>query len=396
MDERQRADRRSGPRIAVVGLGGIGGQVALALADRGAHVVGFDRYRPPHESGSSHGESRVIREAYAEGGQYVPLVRRAWRLWEQLEQRAGERLLHPTGGVHHGRPDGAYMTSLVAVAREYDIELSPLSLDDAGVFAPPPGTLALRERYAGWVAIERAVEATLQLAHAAGAELRLGVPVIGIERDAQDCAVVTAAERTPFDRIVVCAGAWTSRLLPELAPVLELERQTLVWFDPPRRAPSTVWLGEHAPDRFVYGFPPDRYGLKVAIHHDGPRADLDDLDDLHPSVSVADIAAVAAAANALLATPVGGVRRTRPCLYTNTPDRHFALGPLPADERIVVVSACSGHGFKFAPAIGEAVAALALGTDPPVDVAPFALDRPALAASDGQQVSRPGRTSGRE
>ena len=223
--------RRSGPRIAVVGLGGIGGQVALALADRGAHVVGFDRHHPPHESGSSHGESRVIREAYAEGGQYVPLVRRAWRLWEQLGQRAGERLLHPTGGIHLGRPDGAYMTSLVAVAHEYDIELSALGLDEAGVFAPPPGTLALREPYAGWVAIERAVATTLELAQAAGAELRLGVPVIGIDRDDQDCAVVTAAGRTPFDRIVVCAGAWTSRLLPELAPVLELERQTLVWFD---------------------------------------------------------------------------------------------------------------------------------------------------------------------
>jgi sarcosine oxidase len=377
MDERRRADRRSGPRIAVVGLGGFGGQVALALADRGAHVVGFDRQHPPHESGSSHGESRVIREAYAEGGQYVPLVRRAWRLWEQLGHRAGERLLHPTGGVHLGRPDGAYMTSLVAVAQEYDIELSALSLDEAGVFAPPPGTLALRERYAGWVAIERAVTTTLQLAQAAGAELRLGVPVIGIERDDQDCAVVTAAGGEPFDRIVICAGAWTSRLLPELAPALELERQTLVWFDSPRSAPSTVWLGEHAPDRLVYGFPPDRYGLKVAIHHDGPRADLDDLD---PSVSAAEIATVTAAANALLATPLGGVRRTRPCLYTNTPDRHFALGPLPADERIIVVSACSGHGFKFAPAIGEAVAALALETAPPVDVAPFAWDRPALAA----------------
>jgi glycine/D-amino acid oxidase-like deaminating enzyme len=101
-------------------------------------------------------------------------------------------------------------------------------------------------------------------------------------------------------------------------------------------------------------------------------------------VSLADTDAVAAAANALLLTPVGGVRRSRACLYTNTPDRHFALGPLPADDRIVAVSACSGHGFKFAPAIGEAAAALALGADPPVDVAPFAWDRPALAVRDGR------------
>src|SRR5664279_3878747 len=168
MDERQRADCRSRPRIAVVGLGGIGGQVALALADRGARVVGFDRHHPPHEAGSSHGESRAIREAYAEGGQYVPLVRRAWTMWEQLGQRTSERLLHPTGGVHLGRPDGAYMTSPVAVAQDYDIELRELGLDEAGVFAPPPGTLALRERYAGWVATERAVATTLRLAKAAG------------------------------------------------------------------------------------------------------------------------------------------------------------------------------------------------------------------------------------
>ena len=237
------------------------------------------------------------------------------------------------------------------------------------MFTPPPGTLALRERYAGWIAIERAVATTLALAQAAGAELRLGVPVTAIDATGCDCALVTAGGRERFDRIVVCAGAWTAQLLPELAPLLELERQTLAWFDAPRRAPGTVWLGEYAPDRFVYGFPPDRHGAKVALHHDGPAADLDDLD---PTVSAAEIAAVAAAANALLATPLGSVSRTRACLYTNTPDRHFALGPLPADERIVAVSACSGHGFKFAPAIGEAVAALALGTEPPVDVAPFA------------------------
>jgi sarcosine oxidase len=380
MDEPRRADRDSRPRVAVVGLGGIGGQVALALADRGARVVGFDAHRPPHEAGSSHGESRVIREAYAEGGQYVPLLRRAWASWEQLGRRAGERLLHPTGGVHLGRPDGAYMTSLVAVAREWDIELRALG-PETGVFAPPPGTVALRERYAGWIAIERAVAATLRLARTAGADLRLGVPVLGIERGENACTVVTAAGRERCDRIIVCAGAWTSQLLPELASVLELERQTLVWFDPPRQAPSTIWLGEYAPDRFVYGFPTDRYGFKAAIHHDGPIVELDDLD---PNVSLADTDAVAAAANALLLTPVGGVRRSRACLYTNTPDRHFALGPLPADDRIVAVSACSGHGFKFAPAIGEAAAALALGADPPVDVAPFAWDRPALAVRDGR------------
>ena len=326
MDERQRADRRSAPRIAVVGLGGIGGQIALSLADRGAHVVGFDRHHPPHESGSSHGESRVIREAYAEGGQYVPLVRRAWTLWEQLGQRAGERLLHPTGGVHINRATVRDMTAWSPVAQRYDIELTELGRAEAGVFTLPPGTLALRERYAGWIAIERAVATTLALAQAAGAELRLGVPVTAIDTTGPDCALVTASGRERFDRIVVCAGAWTSQLLPELSPLLELERQTLAWFDVPRRAPGTVWLGEYAPDRFVYGFPPDRHGTKVALHHDGPRADLDDLD---PTVSAAEIAAVAAAANALLATPLAGsAAPARVCTRTRpTGTSHSARSP---------------------------------------------------------------------
>ncbi len=367
----------------MIGLGGIGGHVALALADRGVRVVGFDRHHPPHEAGSSHGESRVIREAYAEGGQYVPLVRRAWTLWEELSRRTREPLLHRTGGIYLGRPGSAYMTSLAAVAEEWDIELQETGADQAGVFAPPQGTIALLERNAGWIAIERAVTRTLQLAHTAGAELRFDTPVLRIDRDGEHCTVLTAAGRELFDRIVVCAGAWTSQLLPELAPVLQLERQTLVWFDPPKRTTRTIWFGEYAPDRFVYGFPPDRYGFKVAVHHEGPAIELDERD---PNVSAAEIDAVAAAANALLATPLGRVRRSRPCLYTNTPDRDFALGPLPADDRIVVVSTCSGHGFKFAPAIGEAAAALALGSDPPVDVAPFGLERRALAAIESRRV----------
>jgi len=363
------------PRVAVVGLGGIGSHIALSLADRGADVTGFDGHRPPHEIGSSHGESRMIREAYAEGPQYVPLVRRAWTLWQELGRRAGEALLFPTGGVHIARPGSAYLTSVRTVAQEFGVELDVLGRDDAAIFAPPPGAVALREGRAGWIAVERAVAAPLRLAADAGARLCFGRPVIGLGRDGAKLSVITAAGNQRFDRVVVSAGNWASTLLAELAPVLELERQSLVWFEPPRRPPTTIWFGEYGPDRFVYGFPPDRHGLKAAIHHEGLTVRLGTVD---LSVSESEMQAVQTAANTLLATPLGAARRSRVCLYTNTPDKDFALGPLPGDERIIVASACSGHGFKFAPAIGEAVAALALGDLPHVNVEAFALTRPAL------------------
>jgi len=355
--------------VVVVGLGGIGGHAALRLADRGLSVLGLDAHRPPHTLGSSHGNSRVIREAYFEGVQYVPLIQRAYELWEELEQRTGRRLVHITGAALLGPPASETMLGARRGEREHGVELTPLTERDRRVFHDAPG---VRERRGGWIETEPAIAAALELAAAAGAELRFDTPVTGIDREGTRCRVRTADGEYEAGRVVVAAGAWAPTLVPELDGVLEVARQVLAWFDPLPESPDCVWLAEWPEGgRITYGFPPDADGLKMAIHHEGRVVTPSDVDR---TVTTADIDDLRDAVAGLLG-PLGAVRRSATCLYTNTSDRHFAIGPLPGDPRIVVASACSGHGFKFLPASGEAVAAFAAGEAPPVDVSSFAVDR---------------------
>jgi sarcosine oxidase len=357
--------------VVVVGLGGIGGHAALRLAERGRAVLGLDAHRPPHTLGSSHGNSRVIREAYFEGVQYVPLVRRAYDLWGGLERRTGRRLVHTTGAALLARPDSETLRGVRQAEQEHGVALAPLTERDRRVFRLPGDMTGLREQRGGWIETEPAIATVLELAAAEGAQLRFDAPVREIARDGAACRIRTAEGEYEADRVVVAAGAWTPALVPELAGSLEVERQVLLWFDPLPESPDCVWVAEWAEDRHVYGFPPDRDGLKMALHHDGSVTTPAGVDR---TVSDADVEAVRHAVADLLG-PLGELRRSATCLYTNTPDHHFALGPLPGDPRIVVASACSGHGFKFLPATGEAVAAFACGEPPPVDVSSFAVDR---------------------
>jgi sarcosine oxidase len=357
--------------VAVVGLGGIGGHAALRLAERGLSVLGLDAYRPPHTVGSSHGNSRVIREAYFEGLQYVPLVRRAYELWDELERRIGRRLLHTTGAAILAAPDSETLRGVRQVEQEHGVTLAPLTARDRRVFGLAGGMTGVREQRGGWIEAEPAIAGVLELAAAEGAQLRFDAPAVGVARDGTACRVRTMDGEYETHRVVVAAGAWAPSLVPELDGILEVERQVLVWFDPLPDSPDCVWVAEWADGRYVYGFPPDADGLKIALHHDGRAVTPADVDR---TVTDADIDAVRHAVADLLG-PLGQVRRSATCLYTNTPDRHFALGLLPGDPRIVVASACSGHGFKFLPATGEAVAALACDEAPPVDVSSFAVDR---------------------
>lgn len=357
--------------VIVIGLGGIGGHAALRLAERDVRVLGLDAHRPPHVLGSSHGNSRVIREAYFEGVQYVPLIRRAYALWNEIERRLGRALVHTTGAALMAAPDSEMLRGMRQVEREHGVPLEPLTERDRRVFRLPEPMTGVRELRGGWIDVDPAIAGVLELAAAEGAELRFDAPVLAIDRDEPLVRVRTAGGAFSARRVVVASGAWTPALVPELDGVLAVERQVLAWFDPLPESPDCVWVAEWAPDHFVYGFPPDADGLKLALHHDGAVTTPDAVDR---TVHTADLDALRHAASGLLG-PLGAVRRTATCLYTNTPDQHFALGPLPADPRIVVASACSGHGFKFLPATGEAVAAFACDEAPPVDVSSFAVAR---------------------
>jgi sarcosine oxidase len=363
--------------VAVVGLGAMGSHTALELATRGRRVLGIDRHRPPHTLGSTHGRTRIIREAYFEEPLYVPIVQRAYDLWRRLEERSGSRLLTVTGGLMLGASGSEVVVGARASAVEHDLPYEELSARQVRerfpAYAVPDEHEAILEPRAGFLEPEAAVEATLALAAEAGAELRFDEPVLELEGN----ALRTARGTYVADRVVVAAGPWLPELVPGLAALFTAARQPLLWLDPqepalftPERFPVFVW--EWKPGWAFYGFPDVGDGFKVAVHHHGEATTPDTVDrGLRPD----DEEAIRELVRRFFPAGDGELREFAVCLYTNTPDEHFVIDRLPDDERVLVASPCSGHGFKFAPAVGEILADLATGESPRFDLAPFALRR---------------------
>jgi sarcosine oxidase len=352
---------------------------ALTLARRGCSVIGFDRFHPPHALGSSHGKSRIIREAYFEHPQYVPIVRHAWKLWNQLECESGRRLLVQTGGLMIGPRTG----TLVSGARNSAIlhqlpfeQLSPLEVRlRYPVFLLGDHEVGLFEPRAGVLFPEPAIEAALELAGRAGGSLHFDEPVTSWGRG-DTLTVSTPKGIYAVNRLVLACGAWMAGDLPITPLPLRVARQTLCWFAPagtpglvaPNRMPIFIW--EWATDQMFYGFPDFGDGAKVAIHHQGapqhPDAERTPVTDSE----VARLRGVLSHRTPLLN---GALRDTATCLYTNTPSEDFLIDRSPIDHRVILASPCSGHGFKFAPAIGEVLADLVLDQEPSFDLSPFRL-----------------------
>lgn len=353
--------------VIVVGLGGMGGAIAYHLARRGRRVLGLDRLAPPHDAGSSHGKSRIIRQAYYEDPAYVPLVLRAYELWEALERDSGETLLVKTGGLMIGAPDSPIVAGSTESARRHGLKYRMLSPEDVGRWFPAfrlePHEVAVYEEEAGVLFPERAVAAHLRLARAAGAELRLDEPVESWVAGSDSVSVRTPAGRYQAERLVLAAGAWNPRLLGGAFP-LEVERQVSLWFRPAERP---EWFEEHlpvfiwdrGPEPALYGLPGlEGEGVKVGLHHGGQVGDPDRLPRQVTEDDVEPVRRLLARRMPLLdPEPV----QASVCLYTNTPDRHFLVGTHPDHPAVVLAAGFSGHGFKFCPAIGEAVADLIEG-----------------------------------
>ena len=377
MHTRAMRDHPTDVDVAVVGLGAMGSAALYHLAQRGVHVAGFDRHTPPHALGSTHGRSRIIREAYYEHPLYVPLVRRAYELWDALARDAQQPLFRQTGGLMIGPATGTLVAGARRSAREHALPHEVLSRRDAmtrfPAFAIPPDFVALHEPRAGMLDPEACVRA-----HLAGAVARRDEPVIRWESAGDGVVLHTAHGRYRARQMVVTAGAWTPGLVPELAAILRVERQVMHWFAPrrptallaPVRCP--IAMIEYAPDRFFYTLPDAGHGVKAAIHHEG---EITDPDHVRRAVSDDDVDRVARLLREYLPAADGRRVESAVCLYTNTPDQHFLIDRLPAHPAVLVVSACSGHGFKFASAIGELVADLVTDATPRVDPAPFGLAR---------------------
>ncbi len=362
--------------VAVIGLGGMGSAAAWHLARRGHGVIGFEQFGPAHDRGSSHGASRMVRQAYYEDPRYVPLLIRAYQLWDELALLTDRTALVRTGGLMIGPEDGSVVTGSIASAETWGLPHEVYGPDDLARHFPTfhlgSGDAAVFEPGAGFVDPESTVAAHLGLAADAGATLAFDTTVLGWELAGTGVLVRTTSGDVTADRLVVCAGPWTAHLLAGLAP-LSVERHVTHWFEPsgdPRpfevgRHPVYLWEYESGAE--FYGFPvlTDGKGAKAAFFHRGSPADPDDLDR---RVSEAE----ADPLRDVLATRLPGLagrwRSGVACMYTMTPDRHFVVGPVPeTDGRVVMAGGFSGHGFKFVPVIGELLADLATDVLPTLD-----------------------------
>ena len=336
--------------VVVVGLGGVGSATAAALARRGQRVLGLDRYPPAHDRGASHGETRIVRKAYFEGAGYVPLLHRAYELWDELG------LLVRTGGLFLGGLDSRVLAGSLATARAWDLPHHLLEPAEVAArfpdLTPPAGTVALLESDAGVVCPEQAVLGQLGRAAAAGADLRHGEPATGWRAGPGGVTVTTASGRYDAGSLVVAPGGWAPELLPGLPVPLDVQDRVQHWFDPPpgRMAPDgfPAWIWQLPDGTSAYGVPASASGVKAAIHH----------SDVRPA---GDWTAeqVRALLRPLL-PGLGALARSARCTYTMTPDEHAVVGRHPAAERVLVACGFSGHGFKLTPVLGEALADLAV------------------------------------
>jgi sarcosine oxidase len=367
--------------VVVVGLGAMGSAAAYHLASRGRRVVGIDRFRPGHERGSSHGATRIIRLGYYEHPSYVPLLRRAYALWRELEARAGRPLLQITGIAEIGPPDGKLVAGTLAAARTHDLPRAVLAAPEFmrrfPAFRIPQDCVGVVQPDGGILAAEPAIRAHLDLALAAGAELRTAETVTAIEPRGVRVRIATDHGTIEAGAAIVAAGPWLNKLLPGLAAPLRVTRQVMAWFEPrdpalfpPGRFP--VFMIESARG-IHYGFPVDDVGVKFAKHyHADETVDPDACDR---AASPDDEALIRPALAKHLPAANGRLLQAKICLYTMTPDGDFLIDRLPDAPQIVVASPCSGHGFKFAPVIGEILADLATDGATSHDISRFRLAR---------------------
>jgi sarcosine oxidase len=365
----------------VLGVGGMGSAALFELARRGRRVLGLEQFVPGHDRGSSHGQTRVIRKAYYEHPDYVPLLRRAYERWYDLEQRCGRRLLVECGCLSIGPPGGEVVPGVLRAVAEHGLPIESLTAAELRRRFPPfrfgDDVAAVLERDAGFLYVEECVRAYADEARRLGADLRADEAVVSWAPTAGGVAVRTANDVYAADRLVITAGAWAGRVLAGLGLPLTVLRKVLLWFGTSaaaalRRDVFPIYMAE-TPAGFYYGFPIiDGQGHKVARHDGGAPADPVTLDR---TVSAADAEECRAFLHAHLPAADGPLRAGQVCMYTVTPDHHFVIDRHPAYPQVVIAAGFSGHGFKFASVVGEVLADLAEHGRTGLPIGRFRIDR---------------------
>ena len=349
----------------VVGVGGMGSAACYHLAQRGLDVLGLERYDIPHAMGSSHGFTRIIRLAYYEDPSYVPLLRRAFALWRELEAASGQKLLHVTGTVDAAAPEDPVFAGSLASCREHGLVHEDLSSAELSRRYPgyvlPPDYRALFQPDGGFLVPEACIVAHAQLAAEGGATIRARERVLGWEAGPGGVRVETDRGTYEGEQLVLAAGAWIGGLAAPLARLAEPERQVLGWFQPRRpglfRPETFPVFNLSVPEGRYYGFPVFGVpGFKIGRYHH--LEETVDPDAMEREPTAADEALLREATERYFPAAAGETVGLRVCLFTNTPDEHFVIDRHPEERRVLLVSPCSGHGFKFCSVVGEIVADL--------------------------------------
>lgn len=352
----------------------MGAAASYNLAKKGLRVLNIEKFGVNHEFGSSHGRTRIIRLAYYEDPRYVPLLRRAYDSWKELESKSGKKLLRLTGGLMIGKEDGDLVRGVLKSARLHGIRHDLLSSEEAEerfeAFTLGEEFVAVHDETAGVLSAEDCVRAFVGLGSEAGCDFRFSEQVLGWRNLTEGVEIRTSSGTQTASKLVLAAGPWNGTLLQGLLP-LQVERQVPLWFSsngadlfaPPK---MPVFIMEEDEGVYYYGVPELGHGVKVARTHGG---EVGDPDQARRKVTEEDIAPVEGFISRRLRKLKGPPVASTTCLYTNTPDRHFAVGLHPDNERVIILSACSGHGFKFASVIGEVVADVATGKPTAFDLA---------------------------
>ncbi len=367
----------------VIGLGAHGSAALYHLARTGKRALGIEAFAPAHEGGSSHGESRIIRLAYFEHPAYVPLVRRAFEGWRALEHESRRRILSVTGIIEAGWPGSEIVAGSLRASREHGLVHEELGASEINARFPaltlPAGWSGVFQPEAGILRPELGIATHLDAARALGAETRIGTAVAAVEPAGQGvCVTLADGTRLEAASAILSAGAWTPDLTADLNLPLTLTRQVIAWYAPAEPALTTpealpVFLVE-SPEEAVYGFP-DFAGSGVKAGSHLPGRILASAADARQDAGEADFAPVRDLMRQCLPAAAGPVRAARTCIYTSTPDSDFIIDRHPIHPQIVIASACSGHGYKFAPVIGEALARMASGGEAGVGFERFGIGR---------------------
>ena len=366
----------------VIGLGGMGSATLYQLAKRGKRVLGIEQFGIAHDKGSSHGVTRIIRLAYHEHPSYVPLMRRAYELWRDLEAAAQEQILHITGSIDAGPPGSSNFAGSLLSCEEHDLPHEVLTSSELTKRFPgyrlPSETMAVFQREGGFLLPERCISLFIEQAQALGAAVRIDERTLEWEPTSDGVHVRTEWGEYEAETLVISAGAWASKLIPGLGAVAVPERQALLWIETLR--PEYFTPGAFPVFNLIvdegnfYGFPEFGIpGFKLGrYHHLEENVDPDDIDR-EPNAE--DEALLRGFTEKYFPDAAGATSSMKVCMFTNSPDEHFIIDRLPDSPQVVVAAGFSGHGFKFSSVVGEILADLAVDGATIHDIDMFRLGR---------------------